>query len=301
MVKELFVQNVMPSVTEDRLRSLFLEAGEVAQIQRPIDRETKVPRKFAFVMMATEEEAARAIEKINGFELEGRTLVVREAEPRKGRYRPMMPRNEVLRVGAEIAEVLGETEKRPRAQIMRLLEIKGEEFSRQLLADTVAKQEDGGIEVLDGTRKRTLGGVYFKLAKDRLDEETRHTIFPNWRELKRRRKEKKAREAELAAKREAQAAKRAESKKGKGGGKQQKVSKPTRAPKPKGGPKEVTPEIEAKFLELREAEAVAQQHLADIQARRVKGSPIAALKELADLKAQVAQMTKNYPALRKLK
>ena len=84
MAKRLFVGNVAWSVTELELRELFSEAGEVAEVKVMLDRESGRPRGFAFVEMGDEGAAAQAINALNGRELGGRPLAVKEAMERSG-------------------------------------------------------------------------------------------------------------------------------------------------------------------------------------------------------------------------
>jgi RNA recognition motif-containing protein len=70
--------------SEEALRDLFAEHGEVEEVAVITDRDTGRPRGFAFVTMADDDAARQAIEAINGQEFEGRTLNVNEARPRTG-------------------------------------------------------------------------------------------------------------------------------------------------------------------------------------------------------------------------
>jgi RNA recognition motif-containing protein len=84
MGKRLYVGNLPYSVTEADLRDAFAASGDVAEVKMMLDRETGRPRGFAFVEMATDAEASRAIENLNGRDLQGRTLTVNEAQERSG-------------------------------------------------------------------------------------------------------------------------------------------------------------------------------------------------------------------------
>jgi cold-inducible RNA-binding protein len=84
MGKRLYVGNLPYSATEADLRDAFSQAGEVAEVKMMLDRETGRPRGFAFVEMATEADASKAIENLNGRDLGGRTLTVNEAQERSG-------------------------------------------------------------------------------------------------------------------------------------------------------------------------------------------------------------------------
>lgn len=83
MGKKLFVGNVPYSITEDRLKEIFSEAGEVASVAIITDKMTGRPRGFVFVEMATDEAAAKAVEMFDGKEVDGRALNVNEARPRE--------------------------------------------------------------------------------------------------------------------------------------------------------------------------------------------------------------------------
>jgi cold-inducible RNA-binding protein len=63
---------------------VFAEAGQITEVKMMDDRDTGRPRGFAFVEMASDAEAAKAIEALNGRELDGRTLTVNEAQERGG-------------------------------------------------------------------------------------------------------------------------------------------------------------------------------------------------------------------------
>lgn len=86
MTKSLFVRNLSWSVTEDTLYEVFSQAGVVLTVKIPVRREDGKPRGFAFIEMETEEDAARAIEQLNGLPLDRRELVVtfQEEQPRSG-------------------------------------------------------------------------------------------------------------------------------------------------------------------------------------------------------------------------
>jgi len=84
-MKNLFVGNMSFSTTESDLRSIFEPFGEISQVNVITDRDTGRARGFAFVEMTNDEEAAKAIEALNGKELDGRALNVNEARPKAER------------------------------------------------------------------------------------------------------------------------------------------------------------------------------------------------------------------------
>ena len=84
-MKNIFVGNLSFSVTEATLRSLFEAYGSVAKVNVVTDRDTGRAKGFGFVEMTNDAEAAKAINGLNGKDVEGRTLNVNEARPKAER------------------------------------------------------------------------------------------------------------------------------------------------------------------------------------------------------------------------
>jgi len=84
MGTRLYVGNLPYAVTELDLRDLFGGLGTVTDAKIVTDRETGRPRGFGFVEMSTEDEARKAIEELNGRDVQGRQVAVKEAEDRRG-------------------------------------------------------------------------------------------------------------------------------------------------------------------------------------------------------------------------
>jgi len=93
MEVKLYVGNLSYNTTEDNLRTLFAQAGDVASVALIKDRDTGDSKGFAFVEMNTQVEAEKAISILNGFNLEGRELKVNLAKPREDRGRGGFNRN----------------------------------------------------------------------------------------------------------------------------------------------------------------------------------------------------------------
>lgn len=79
----IFVGNLDFGTTEDQLRAAFAQYGSVDRVNIVTDRETGRARGFAFVEMADSREARTAIERLHGFEINGRALNVNEARPKE--------------------------------------------------------------------------------------------------------------------------------------------------------------------------------------------------------------------------
>jgi cold-inducible RNA-binding protein len=86
-MKKLYVGNLPYSVDQGQLQELFSEHGDVASVAIITDRDTGQPRGFGFVEYTNDADANKAIESMNGREIDGRTLTVnvaKEREPRGG-------------------------------------------------------------------------------------------------------------------------------------------------------------------------------------------------------------------------
>lgn len=89
-MKSIYVGNLPFTATEDEVRDLFAQYGEVNEVRIITDRDTGRPRGFGFVRMSPA-DADTAIEALNGTELGGRTLRINEAEERQEGQRPRQP------------------------------------------------------------------------------------------------------------------------------------------------------------------------------------------------------------------
>ena len=83
----IYVGNIPYSMTENEVKALFEQYGEVSNARVITDRETGRAKGFAFVEMPNKEQAIAAIEAVNGSEQGGRSLIVNEARPREDRPR----------------------------------------------------------------------------------------------------------------------------------------------------------------------------------------------------------------------
>ena len=81
MVQKIYVGNLPYESEEASVRELFASHGEVLSVALPTDRETGRPRGFGFIEMSSE-DAAKAIQALDGTDFGGRALNVNEAKPR---------------------------------------------------------------------------------------------------------------------------------------------------------------------------------------------------------------------------
>jgi RNA recognition motif-containing protein len=87
MGKKLYVGNLPFSANDESLNEIFAQAGSVQSAKIIMDRDTGRSKGFGFVEMASDQEAADAIQRFNGADYGGRNMTVAEA-------RPMTPRED---------------------------------------------------------------------------------------------------------------------------------------------------------------------------------------------------------------
>jgi RNA recognition motif-containing protein len=85
MEVKLYVGNLSYSTTEEELRELFAQAGNVASVAVIKDRDTGQSKGFGFIEMTTQAEAQTAISKFNSYKMGERALTVNLARPKEER------------------------------------------------------------------------------------------------------------------------------------------------------------------------------------------------------------------------
>ena len=88
MGRRLYVGNLPYKATDEDLMSLFSTVGDVASARVMRDMATGRARGFGFVEMTTDEAAQKAIEKLHQHQMDGRAIVVNEAQPKPAGGRP---------------------------------------------------------------------------------------------------------------------------------------------------------------------------------------------------------------------
>jgi RNA recognition motif-containing protein len=87
VAKKLYVGGLSFNTTEGTLREAFAQAGTIESLTIITDKVSGRSKGFGFVEMSSDEEAQKAIELLNGKEMDGRKLAVNEARPRESRPR----------------------------------------------------------------------------------------------------------------------------------------------------------------------------------------------------------------------
>jgi hypothetical protein len=92
--------------------------------------------------------------------------------------KPIVLSEEMQAVATHITEQLNETDAKPVRQIAQIVQLCGVEFAQQLLQETLEIEAQGGMMLPDDSRRRTVGGVFFYLARSRIERKLMRKIFP---------------------------------------------------------------------------------------------------------------------------
>ncbi len=85
--QNLFVGSLAYATTDDDLKAFFEQIGEVERATVAKDRDTNRSRGFGFVTFVDEANNQKAVDMLNGKELDGRTITVGVARPREDKPR----------------------------------------------------------------------------------------------------------------------------------------------------------------------------------------------------------------------
>lgn len=91
-----------------------------------------------------------------------------------------LDQKQIQSITREIAQALNERERKPLRQIESIIRLCGEEFARDLLKETLEVEANGGMYTTSGDKKRTLGGIFFALARNKMPEEEKLQVFYLW-------------------------------------------------------------------------------------------------------------------------
>ncbi len=78
----IYLGNLDYHATEDQIKNIFEQYGEITSVKIIVDKFTKRSKGFAFVEMSNDDEAKQAIENLNGYTFNNRQITVNEARPK---------------------------------------------------------------------------------------------------------------------------------------------------------------------------------------------------------------------------
>ena len=167
----LYIANLAPSIDETFLHQLFSEYGEVVSTAFDIHRLSK--ERYALVKMAVEKNATQAYHALNGHKIDRHYLTI--SYPDVDPTRSLLPKQR--KIADEVAATLGETEEKPLRMIRAIVLLCGTSFAQVIAREAAEVEAQGGIPTSDGTRPRTLGGIFFYLARHRMPDDARKIVY----------------------------------------------------------------------------------------------------------------------------
>ncbi|PJF20988.1 MAG: hypothetical protein CUN56_13385 [Phototrophicales bacterium] len=173
MGKTLYVANLTQNVTEDDIKALFDQFGEVESVQFGLNERFNI--RYALVSMAMEKAATKANHTLNGYVLDGQYISI--SYPEVDMQAVERGLSKKARETAEaVVKELGEEWRKPVRRIHSMVLLCGHSFVLHLLKEAHEIYEGEGMMTQDGSRKRSLGGVFFTLANHRMSPELYYLI-----------------------------------------------------------------------------------------------------------------------------
>lgn len=171
MGSELYIANFDQSTSEEQLRELFAQFGEVTTVTLALDE--KIGQPYAVIEMPSEKIATKAYHGLNGALLGDYHLAV--SYPEVVLSRELTAKNR--KVVEEIIAALGEADEVPLRQIEAIVRLCGAGFAQAILAEAVEVDAAEGLMTADGAHRRTKGGIFFYLARYRMSGPVRRIVY----------------------------------------------------------------------------------------------------------------------------
>ncbi len=171
MSDTLYVTNFTPETSEDDLRALFGEYGDVLAVTLDISERTGEP--YAVVQMGAQKLATKALNALNGHAMGEFRLAVSYPEVDLSRELTSKQRHAM----DDVLKTLEETEKVPVRQVEAMVRLCGLSFVEAIMREALAVDAGEGMLTSDGTQRRTKGGVFFYLARHRMAPPIRRIIY----------------------------------------------------------------------------------------------------------------------------
>ena len=173
MGKTLYVANLTEETTEEQLRALFSEFGGIESVELGVSERFGIG--YALVVMEAEKSATKANHTLNGHVLNGQYISI--SYPDVDMEAVERGLSKKARETAEaIVKELGEAWRKPVRRIHSMVLLCGHSFVQHLVKEAHEVFASEGLMTQDGSRKRSLGGVFFTLANHRMSPELYYLI-----------------------------------------------------------------------------------------------------------------------------
>lgn len=289
---QIYVCDLPPDCGEEEINALFEKHGSVTAIEWLPPRDGTDLRR-ALVTVDTEKPVLVVVGQLNGRSVGEQPIVATPAAPPDGPYE--LSRRQI-QVSNDIAVQLHEKFKWPRMMIQQTVGLCGVRFAQEMARRAQAIEDAGGMLVPDGSRRRTVGGIFFALTRQYVTPEIGRAIFYGTRQAVKELKASARKAAAEAA--QAQPATPVEN--------AAPAAEPVPAPKPPAPPKpEPVPDPEAlnaareRLDALRRQMQAAQAELEAMkrgQAQRTTGV-FTLMKQVVDAQKAIDALLAEHPGL----
>jgi RNA recognition motif-containing protein len=161
----LYVANIHDDIGADDIEALFAEFGPVTSVELTRNEKFDVP--VALVTMETEKAATRANQSLNGHDINGKRLAVSYPEPLNDVIERGLSKK-ARKTAEAVCKELGEDIRKPVRRIHTMVLLLGHSFVTALVEEAKDVYAGEGMLTSDGSRKRSLGGVFFRLSLPRM-------------------------------------------------------------------------------------------------------------------------------------
>lgn len=170
----VFISNVSKDATEEDIEKLFTDHVKVRRVTIFRQKTTQAHQGKAIVTVNNDEDAYRAIEVLNNTQFMGKKIQVQKA---RKKLEPKILNHEEEKYLKEVVDELDEQEPLPQLMIRNLISLIGVDGVEEFMERTREIEATGGMLVASGSRRRTKGGVFFKIAKDSVPPDVRFYAF----------------------------------------------------------------------------------------------------------------------------
>ncbi len=161
----LYVANLADSTIQEQIESIFADFGQVGSITFGLDE--RFNTRFALVTLPNEKSATKANHTLNGYQLDGHYLSISYPDVDLSVIEKGLSSRQ-RKTAQEVCEALGETYRKPVRRIHTMILLCGHSFVLHLVKEAQEIHAAEGMMTADGSRRRTLGGIFFMLARARL-------------------------------------------------------------------------------------------------------------------------------------
>lgn len=169
----LYVANIADNVSDEMLKGCLEPYGEVVSIEFGVNE--LYGTRIATVQMALEKSANKANQQLNGYSLEGNYLSISYPDVEIDTIERGLSSKQ-RQTAVSVVQELGEEWRKPVRRIHSMILLCGHSFALHLVKEAREIEAGEGMMTYDGSRKRTLGGIFFTLANQRMAPPIYHIV-----------------------------------------------------------------------------------------------------------------------------